>query len=318
VATRRAYGEALAALGSQRPEIVGLDGEVSNSTFASLFAHAHPERYFEMYIAEQQLVAAAVGLQVRGWKPFASTFAAFFTRAYDFIRMAAISRANIKLCGSHAGVSIGEDGPSQMGLEDMAMMRAVHDSTVLYPCDANQTAKLVACMVDRQGVVYLRTTRAALPTLYGADEEFEIGGSRVIRSSESDQVAIIAAGITVHEALKAASRLEAEGIRARVIDLYSVKPIDAVTLRDADEATGGRLLTVEDHWPQGGLGEAVVSVFAEAAHPPRVVRLGVRDLPGSGTPAELLAAAGIDATAIANAARRRVLETPGREWRHVA
>jgi transketolase len=312
VATRRAYGETLAALGSQRPEIVGLDGEVSNSTYADLFAHAYPERYFEMFIAEQQLVAAAVGLQVRGWKPFASTFAAFFTRAYDFIRMAAISRASIKLCGSHAGVSIGEDGPSQMALEDLAMLRAVHGSTVLYPCDPNQTAKLVARMADRDGIVYLRTTRAALPTLYGADEEFEIGGSRVIRSSEVDEVAIVAAGITLHEALEAASRLEAEGIRARVIDLYSVKPIDAATVQEAARATGGRLLTVEDHWPQGGLGEAVLSVFAEAAQPPRVVRLAVQDMPGSGKPGELLAAAGIDAVAIANAARRLVLETAGR------
>jgi transketolase len=318
VATRRAYGEALAALGSQRPEIVGLDGEVSNSTYADLFSHAHPERYFEMFIAEQQLVAAAVGLQVRGWKPFASTFAAFFTRAYDFIRMAAISGASIKLCGSHAGVSIGEDGPSQMGLEDIAMLRAVHGSSVLYPCDANQTATLVARMADRDGIVYLRTTRAALPVLYGADDEFEIGGSRVIRSSERDQVAIVAAGITVHEALKAASRLEADGIRARVIDLYSVKPIDTVTLREAALVTGGRLLTVEDHWPEGGVGEAVQSVFAEAGRPLRVVRLAVRGMPGSGTPAELLAAAGIDATAIAKAARRLALETPGREARHAA
>src|SRR6266536_1763416 len=299
VATRRGYGDALAAIGSQRPDIVGLDGEVSNSTYADLFAHAHPERYFEMFIAEQQLLAAAVGLQVRGWKPFASTFAAFFTRAYDFVRMAAISRASIKLCGSHAGVSIGEDGPSQMGLEDLAMLRAVHGSTVLYPCDANQTAKLVACMADREGIVYLRTTRAALPTLYGASEEFEIGGSRVIHSSERDQVAIVAAGITVHEALKAASWLDAE------------------TLRQAALATGGRLLTVEDHWPEGGVGEAVATVFTEDAQPPRVVRLAVRAMPGSGTPAELLAAAGIDAAAIANAARRLALEAPG-ESRHAA
>ena len=317
VATRRGYGDALAALGSQRPETVGLDGEVSNSTYADLFAKACPERYFEMYIAEQQLVAAAVGLQVRGWKPFASTFAAFFTRAYDFIRMAAISGASIKLCGSHAGVSIGEDGPSQMGLEDLAMLRAVHGSTVLYPCDANQTAKLVARMADREGIVYLRTTRAALPTLYGADEEFEIGGSRVLHSSERDQVAIVAAGITVHEALAAASRLEGEGIRARVIDLYSVKPIDAATLRDAALTTGGRLLTVEDHWPEGGVGDAVAAVFTEDARPPRVVRLAVRGMPGSGTPAELLAAAGIDAAAIANAARRLALEAPGAS-RHAA
>jgi transketolase len=232
--------------------------------------------------------------------------------------MAAISRASIKLCGSHAGVSIGEDGPSQMGLEDLAMLRAVHGSTVLYPCDANQTAKLVARMTDRDGIVYLRTTRAALPVLYGADEEFEIGGSRVIRSSERDQVAIIAAGITVHEALEAASRLEVEGIRARVIDLYSVKPIDGATLREAALATEGRLLTVEDHWPEGGVGEAVASVFTEDDQPPRVIRLAVRDMPGSGTPAELLAAAGIDAAAIANAARGLTLETPDRESRHAA
>jgi transketolase len=317
VATRRAYGEAVTALGSQRPEIVGLDGEVSNSTYADLFAHAHPERYFEMFIAEQQLVAAAVGLQVRGWKPFASTFAAFFTRAYDFIRMAAISRANIKLCGSHAGVSIGEDGPSQMALEDLAMLRAVHGSTVLYPCDANQTAKLVARMADQDGIAYLRTTRMALPTLYGADEEFEVGGSRVVRSSDRDQVAIVAAGITVHEALEAASRLEDEGVRARVIDLYSVKPIDAETLREAARTTEGRLLTVEDHWPEGGVGEAVASVFTEDANPLRVVKLAVRGMPGSGTPAELLAAAGIDAAAIANAARRLALDAPG-EARHAA
>jgi transketolase len=315
VATRRGYGDALAALGSQRPEIVGLDGEVSNSTYADLFAHAHPERYFEMFIAEQQLVAAAVGLQVRGWKPFASTFAAFFTRAYDFIRMAAISRASIKLCGSHAGVSIGEDGPSQMGLEDLAMLRAVHGSTVLYPCDANQTATLVARMADREGIVYMRTTRAALPTLYSADEVFEIGGSRVVHSSDRDQVAIVAAGITVHEALEAASRLEAEGIRARVIDLYSVKPVDTVTLREAALATGGRLLTVEDHWPEGGIGEAVATVFTEDVQPPRVVRLAVRGMPGSGTPAELLAAAGIDAAAIVNAARRLALEAPAQSRR---
>jgi transketolase len=317
VATRRAYGEVLAALGSQQPEIVGLDGEVSNSTYAYLFAQAHPERYFEMFIAEQQLVAAAVGLQVRGWKPFASTFAAFFTRSYDFIRMAAISRASIKLCGSHAGVSIGEDGPSQMALEDLAMLRAVHGSTVLYPCDANQTAKLVTRMADQDGIVYLRTTRAALPTLYGADEEFEIGGSRVSHSSERDHVAIVAAGITVHEALEAASRLEAEGIRARVIDLYSVKPIDVATLQEAARVTGGRLLTVEDHWPEGGVGEAVASVFTEDANPLRLVKLAVRGMPGSGTPAELLAAAGIDAAAIANAARRLALDAPG-ESRHAA
>ena len=304
VATRRAYGDALVALGSARGDVVALDGEVNNSTYAELFAEAHPERYFEMYIAEQQLVAAAVGLQVRGWVPFASSFAAFFSRAYDFIRMAAISQANIRLCGSHAGVSIGEDGPSQMALEDLAMMRAVHGSTVIYPCDANQTAKLVAEMADREGIVFMRTTRAATPVIYGADEEFPIGGSRVLR--DGDDVAIVGAGITLHESLEAADRLAAEGINARVIDLYSVKPVDGETLRAAAEATSGRVLTVEDHWPEGGIGDAVLEALSDGDTPARVVRLAVRDMPGSGKPAELLAAAGIDAEHIAEAARALV------------
>ncbi len=304
VATRRAYGDALVALGSARGDVVALDGEVNNSTYAELFAEAHPERYFEMYIAEQQLVAAAVGLQVRGWVPFASSFAAFFSRAYDFIRMAAISRANIRLCGSHAGVSIGEDGPSQMALEDLAMMRAVHGSTVLYPSDANQTAKLVVQMADREGIVFLRTTRAATPVIYSADTEFPIGGSRVLR--DGDDVAIVAAGITLHQSLEAADRLAAEGVNARVIDLYSVKPVDGETLRAAAEATGGRILTVEDHWPEGGIGDAVLEALSDGETAARVVRLAVRDMPGSGKPAELLAAAGIDAAHIVEAAQALV------------
>ena len=306
VATRKAYGDALAALGSARGDVVCLDGEVSNSTFAEVFAAAHPERYFEMYIAEQQLVAAAVGLQALGWTPFASTFAAFLTRAYDFVRMAAVSRARLALCGSHAGVSIGEDGPSQMGLEDIAAFRAVHGSVVLHPCDANQTAKLVAAMADLEGIAYLRTLRPATPVLYGPDEEFTVGGSRVLRSSDEDEVALVGAGITVHEALKAAELLAEDGIAARVIDLYSLKPLDLATLRAAAEATGGRLVTVEDHWPEGGLGEAVAAALASTDDPPRVVRLAVRGMPGSGTPAELLAAAGIDAAHIAEAARTLV------------
>jgi transketolase len=260
-----------------------------------------------MYIAEQQLVATAVGLQVRNWVPFASSFAAFFSRAYDFVRMAAISRANIRLCGSHAGVSIGEDGPSQMALEDLASMRAVHGSTVLYPCDANQTAKLVAEMADREGIVFMRTTRAATAVVYGADDDFPIGGSRVLR--EGDDVAIVAAGITLHESLKAADQLAAEGIDARVIDLYSVKPADGATLRAAAEATGGRILTVEDHWPEGGIGDAVLEALSDGETPSRVVRLAVREMPGSGKPAELLAAAGIDADHIAEAARSLVEAT---------
>jgi transketolase len=307
VATRRAYGEALVAIGKANGKVVALDGEVSNSTYAELFTEAFPERYFEMFIAEQQLVAAAVGLQVREWVPFGSTFAAFFSRAYDFIRMAAISRANIRLSGSHAGVSIGEDGPSQMALEDLAMMRAAHGSTVLYPSDANQTAKLVAEMAEREGIVFLRTTRAATPVVYGADEEFPIGGSRVLR--EGDDVALVGAGITLHEAVKAAEQLEGEGISARVIDLYSVKPVDGETLRAAAEATGGRILTVEDHWSEGGIGDAVLEALSDGETPARVVRLAVRDLPGSGKPAELLAAAGIDAEHIVAAAHALVEAT---------
>ncbi|MGZ6728865.1 MAG: transketolase [Gaiellaceae bacterium] len=305
VATRLAYGEALQALGAARGDVVVVDGEVSNSTYADLFAKAYPERYFEMYIAEQQLVATAVGLQVRNWVPFASTFAAFFSRAYDFIRMAAISQANIRLCGSHAGASIGEDGPSQMALEDLAMMRAVHGSTVLYPSDANQTAKLVAEMADREGIVFMRSTRGATPVIYGADENFPIGGARVVR--EGGDLTIVGAGITLHESLKAAEQLAGEGIEARVIDLYSVKPADGDTLRAAAEATGGRVLTVEDHWPEGGIGDAVLEALSAGGElPARVVRLAVREMPGSGKPAELLAAAGIDAEHIAEAARSLV------------
>jgi transketolase len=310
VATRRAYGNALAALGAARGDVVALDGEVSNSTYAEVFAEAHPDRYFEMYIAEQQMLAAAVGLQARNWVPFASTFAAFLSRAYDFIRMAAISRANIRLCGSHAGVSIGEDGPSQMALEDLAMIRAVHGSTVLYPSDPNQTARLVVEMADREGIVFMRTTRAATPVIYDAGDEFPIGGSRVLR--QGDDVAIVAAGITLHESVKAADRLIAEGIDARVIDLYSVKPVDVETLRAAAEATGGRILTVEDHWPEGGIGDAVLEALSDDGElPPNVVRLAVREMPGSGKPAELLAAAGIDADHIAQAARSLVGATVG-------
>jgi transketolase len=302
VATRKAYGEALTAVGSARGEVVALDGEVSNSTFAEIFAEAHSERYFEMFIAEQQMVAAAVGLQVRDYIPFASTFAAFFTRAYDFVRMAAVSRANIRLSGSHAGVSIGEDGPSQMGLEDLAAFRAVHGSTVLYPSDANQTAKLVAQMADLEGISYIRTTRSNTPVIYPPDEEFPVGGSKVVRSSDDDEVTIIGAGITLHEALKAADALAEEGVSASVIDLYSVKPIDAETI----QALGTPIVTVEDHWPEGGIGEAVLAALASTDERPPVVQLAVREMPGSGKPAELLGAAKIDADAIVEAVRQVV------------
>jgi transketolase len=312
VATRKAYGDALAALGAARSDVVVLDGEVSNSTFAETFAKAHPERYFEMYIAEQQMVAAAVGLQAVGWRPFASTFAAFLARAYDFTRMAAVSRATLALCGSHAGVSIGEDGPSQMGLEDIASFRAVHGSTVLHPCDANQTAKLVAAMAETEGISYLRTLRPATPVLYSPDDEFAVGGSRVLRSSDNDEVVLIGAGITVHEALAAADALAEDGIAARVIDLYSIKPLDAETLAAAAEATGGRLVTVEDHWAEGGLGDAVLDALADLDDPPRVVKLAVREMPRSGKPEECLAAAGIDAEHIAAAASRLITLGPVR------
>jgi transketolase len=302
-ATRRAYAEALVALGHARGDVVALDGEVGNSTYLELFAAAIPERYIEMYIAEQLMAATAVGLQVRGWVPFASTFAAFWSRAYDFVRMAAVSRADIRLSGSHAGVSIGPDGPSQMALEDIASLRAVWGSTILYPCDANQTARLVVAMADRPGVVYLRTTRGPTPVIYGPDEAFPIGGSSVIRSSDADEVTLIGAGVTLHESLAAADLLARSGIRARVIDLYSIKPIDTPALVAAARATG-RIVTTEDHRPEGGLGEAVVAAISDAGATARVVRLAVEHMPGSATPAEQLADAGIDAAAIAEAARR--------------
>ncbi|WP_406162010.1 transketolase [Streptomyces canus] len=302
VATRNAYGQALTALGTGRGDIVALDGEVGDSTRSEFFAKEHPDRYFECYIAEQQMVAAAVGLAARGWVPYAATFAAFFTRAYDFVRMASISGSGINLVGSHAGVAIGQDGPSQMGLEDLAMMRAIHGSTVLYPCDANQTAHLVAAMAGLDGIRYLRTGRGESPVIYGPDEEFPIGGSKVLRSSESDRLTIVAAGVTVHEALKAAEALDQEGIRVRVVDLYSVKPVDRATLRQAAEDTGC-LLTVEDHREEGGLGDAVLEAFADGRPVPRLVRLAVRTMPGSASPEEQLHAAGIDAESIAAAGR---------------
>ena len=302
VATRKAFGESLAAVGA-RSDVVALDGEVDNSTHAEDFAKAYPERYFEMFIAEQQLVAAAVGLSVRGYVPFAATFAAFFTRAYDFVRMAGISEVNIRLCGSHAGVEIGADGPSQMALEDLAMMRAVHGSTVLYPSDATSTAGLVREMAERTGVVYMRTTRGAYPVLYGPDEAFPIGGAKVVRSSSHDQVTLVGAGVTLHNCLAAADQLGRDGIAARVVDLYSVKPIDTETLVMAAAATGDRLVVVEDHYPAGGIGSAVLEALNDAGHPARIVHLAVRGLPGSGTPAELMDAAGISTGHVVQAAR---------------
>ena len=306
VATRTAFGQALAAVGTARPDVVVLDGEVADSTRTEFFADAHPERFFEFYIAEQQLVAAAVGMAVRDWVPYAATFAAFMTRALDFIRMAAISKANIRLAGSHAGVAIGQDGPSQMALEDLAALRGVHGSTVLYPCDANQTVALTELMADLPGISYLRTSRGDMPVIYEPGEQFPVGGSRVLRSSDSDQLTIVAAGVTVHEALAAADQLAEDGISARVMDAYSVKPIDAGTIRRAASDTG-RILTVEDHWPEGGLGDAVLAALAEPGSPlPVVVKLAVSSMPASATPAEQLHAAGIDAVAITAAAAELV------------
>ncbi|MFD7061643.1 transketolase [Streptomyces sp. NPDC059906] len=305
VATRNAFGEALAAVGTARGDVVALDGEVGDSTRAEFFAKEHPERYFECYIAEQQMVAAAVGMAARGWVPFATTFAAFLTRAYDFVRMASISGAGINLVGSHAGVAIGQDGPSQMGLEDLAMMRAIHGSTVLYPCDANQAARLVAEMAGLEGIRYLRTSRGESKVIYGPDEEFPVGGSKVLRSSDADRLTVVAAGVTLHEALAAADALAADGIPVRVIDLYSVKPVDRATLRAAAEETGC-LVTVEDHRREGGIGDAVLDAFTDGRPVPRLVRLAVTTMPGSATPAEELHGAGIDAESIEAAARMLV------------
>jgi len=304
VATRKAYGDALKALGAL-PEVVAMDGEVNNSTYAEEFAKAYPDHYFEMWIAEQQMVATAVGMSVRGYKPFASTFAAFLTRAYDFIRMASISEANLRLCGSHAGVEIGQDGPSQMALEDLAMMRAVQGSTVLYPSDATSAAALTRLMAEREGIVFMRTTRGAYPVLYGADEAFEAGGSKVVRKSGTDRVTLVGAGVTLHSCLAAAEELRQVGIPARVIDLYSVKPLDEGTLAAAAEETG-HLVVVEDHYPAGGLGEAVLEALARTGSAPKFAHLAVQGLPGSGKPEELMELAGISVSHIVDAARQLV------------
>ncbi len=303
IATRKAFGETLAALAA-RPDVVVLDGEVANSTHTEDFQKAAPDRFFEMFIGEQGMLGATVGLQALGRAAFAATFGAFVTRAYDFIRMAAISRANLRLCGSHAGVSIGEDGPSQMALEDLAMMRAVHGSTVLYPADGNATAALVGQMADLGGISYLRTTREKTPKLYAADERFPIGGSKVVRTSDQDRATIVGAGVTLFEGLKAADQLAGEGVNVRVIDAYSVKPLDAATLRQALEDTG-LLIVVEDHWIEGGLGDAVLEAVAArgAELSGRVIKLAVTEMPGSGKAEELRDWAGISAQKIARAVR---------------
>lgn len=296
VATREAYGDALARLGASNSRVVALDGDTKNSTYSEKFMKAHPDRFFECFIAEQNMVGAAVGLAAMGKIPFASTFACFLTRAYDQIRMAAISQSNLKLCGSHAGVSIGEDGPSQMALEDFAMMRAIEGSSVLYPSDAVSTELAVRLAAEAEGIVYIRTTRPKTPVIYDADKEFALGRAQVVRTSAEDKLTIVAGGVTLFEALAASDQLMAEGINVRVIDLFSVKPIDEETLRTSAQETNNLVLAVEDHSAWGGIGDAVasaVSPIGVKAH-----SLGVRELPRSGKPEELLAAYGIDRGAI--------------------
>jgi len=295
VATREAYGEALARLGADNPLVVVLDGDVKNSTFAEKFLKAFPDRYFECFIAEQNMVGAAAGLSAMGKIPFASSFACFLTRAFDQIRMGAISQSNTKLCGSHSGVSIGEDGPSQMALEDLAMMRAIETSTVLYPSDAVSTEHAVRLSAANHGIFYIRTSRPKTPVIYESDEAFEIGKCKVVRSSKDDRITVVAGGVTLFEALKACDELVAQGIGVRVIDIFSVKPVDAAELRKAGQETGGLILTVEDH-SLGGTGDAVASAVSSAGI--KVDHLFVQELPRSGKPEELLKAYGIDSSAI--------------------
>lgn len=302
IATREAYGAALAKLGRIRKEIVALDGDCKNSTFSQTFMKEHPDRFIECYIAEQNMVGMAAGLAAVGKVPFVSTFACFLTRAFDFIRMAGISQVNLKLCGSHAGVSIGEDGPSQMGLEDLAMMRSVAGSTVLYPCDAVSTERLVAAAAETPGIVYIRTSRPKTPVIYANDEDFPVGGSKTLRHSDHDRATLVAAGVTVYEALKAAEELSKDGINVRVVDLYSVKPLDKASLEQAARETG-LIVTVEDHYQDGGLGEAARAAV-DSGIPCRWVHLAVRELPRSGKPHELLDRFGISAGRIVETVRR--------------
>lgn len=296
VATRSAYGTALAKLGTVDPRVVALDGDTKNSTFAEKFTAAHPQRYFECFIAEQNMVGAAVGLAACGKLPFVSTFAAFLTRAFDHIRMAAISGVSIKYVGSHCGVSIGEDGPSQMGLEDLAMMRAIPHSTVLYPSDAVAAERLTALAASLPGATYIRTSRPATPVLYANDETFVVGGSKTVRASENDRLTIVAAGVTLHESLSAYETLKASGLTVRIIDAYSVKPVDAQGILKAAAQTNNTVLVVEDHYYDGGLGDAVLN--AVASQSVRVHKMAVTEVPRSGKPEELLDVYGISARRI--------------------
>jgi len=295
VATRQAYGAALAKLGAANPAVVALDGDTKNSTYSNKFLAEYPDRFVECFIAEQNMVGAAVGLSAMGKIPFASTFACFLSRAFDQIRMAAISQANMKLCGSHAGISIGQDGPSQMALEDLAMMRAIAGSTVFYPSDAVCAERLVALAAQTPGIVYIRSSRPKTPILYSNDEDFQVGGSKVLKSSANDRATLVAAGVTLHEALKASLELESQGLAVRVIDLYSIKPIDQETLLKAARETQ-LLITVEDHYSEGGLGDAVLGALA--SQPCRLHKIAVEGLPRSGESAQLMDAFGLSAKSI--------------------
>jgi transketolase len=299
VATREAYGAAIARLGASDDRIVALDADVKNSTFSEKFEQQHPARFYQSFIAEQVMIGAAMGLAARGAIPFPSTFAAFLTRAYDFIRMAAISDVNIKMAGSHAGVSIGEDGPSQMALEDLAMMRTQPNIVVLYPCDAVSTERLLEKAAYHRGPVYMRTSRPKTPVIYGPDERFELGGLKIVRESAADVATVVGAGVTLFEALKAYDELQKQGVSIRVVDLYSLQPIDAVALIRCGEATKGRLITVEDHYRGGGIGDAVDA--AVTGHGFTVTRLAVSEIPRSGTPDQLLDRYGISARHIVRA-----------------
>lgn len=296
VATREAYGTALAKLGAVCDRVVSLDGDTKNSTFAEVFMKAYPQRFFEGFIAEQNMVGAAVGLARRGKIPFVSTFGAFMSRTFDFVRMAAIAKANIKLVGSHAGISIGEDGPSQMALEDLAMMRSIPGAAVLYPCDAVSTERLVQEAAKYNGIVYIRTSRPKTPVVYSSDEKFPIGGCKILRQGEKDKLTVIAAGVTVFEALKAYEALLKEGIAIRVIDAYSVKPLDENAIVGAAAQTNQIVLSVEDHYQEGGLGDAVLSAVAHKGI--WAYKLAVMEIPRSGTPQELLDSYGISARSI--------------------
>jgi transketolase len=301
IATREAYGAAITRLASSDDRIVALDADVKNSTFSEKFEQQHPERFYQSFIAEQAMLGAAMGLASRGAIPFPSTFAAFLSRAYDFVRMAAISNLNIKMAGSHAGVSIGEDGPSQMALEDLAMMRAQPNIAVLYPCDGVSTERLVERAAYCKGPVYLRTSRPKTPVIYGPDESFEIGGLKILRHSGSDVATVVGAGVTVFEALKAHDELEKQGLRIRVVDLYSLQPIDAAALVRCARETQGRIITVEDHYANGGIGDAVSGAVAPEGF--AVHRLAVREIPRSGTPDQLLDRYGISARHIVETVR---------------